>query len=619
VLARQRLTRADAVPAVGFVVAAAGEAVVLHRDTSGLLAFGAAGAPLLAVFAVRRTRPLLPILVVAVFTALGTTVQAVLWPDAGDGGGVWLFALMFASYSLGAHGQGRAVLLGGLLPLLVALVVDVPTMHGWPLVNGVLFLTTFVGVLPTAVGRAVRVRRHRIVVLGEQRELIAHEQQAQLEAAVMAERLRAAERLQPALLDGLRTLADGADAGAEAAEIEQVARQLLRRTREEVVALTEPVEAPEPTVPPPIDHLGALRAAVQPWAALGAGTLGVGLCLEAIGPLRSPEPPWVVVAASAAVALPLAFLWWRPVVAIVTAWCAVVVFSRLVAPLDGSLSGTAFALTSAFAVAALAGRRGAVVGLASCWLGQLVGVGAGDPFGEAVIIAVCWLGGLVVNEVGTLVEQGRANNQLLAGQEAAARHRAVIEERLRLAREVHDQVGHSLTVVALQAGAARRIAATCPRRAHEVMATIAEAAREGLSSLTGETTPDLRALLDRTRAAGLRLTDDVADLDAPDLVDPGTRAVAYRVVQEALTNVLRHAPGAETTVVVHREGRAVGVTVGNGAPTGPGSGTGGGRGLPGLKDRVTRHGGEVRWGTRADGGFEVHAVLPVGSRQGVGR
>jgi signal transduction histidine kinase len=607
------------VVAAGFVLAGLAEAVVLHRHRPGLLAFTACGVPLLSVLAVRRIRPVVPLCVIAAFAVLGTTIQSVFWSDAGDGGGVWLFALMFASYSLGAHGRDRAVVLGGLLPLLLSLAVDLPTMSGWALVNGVLFLTAFVGVLPAVVGRVVRMRRERLTALDEQRDLVLRGLRGQREAAVLAERLSTTERLQPGLLDGLVAIADRAETGADPSEIEQAARRLLVRTREEVVALTVPVEVPDPPAPTPADHLPALRAAAQGWTVLAAGGIGAGLALESTGALKLSAPAGLAVVAGAAVGLALSLVWWRPLAALPVAWCAIVAFSRLVAPLDGSLSGTTFTLAAAFAVAVLSTRRDAVLGLALCWLGQLVGVGTDDPFGEAVIIFVCWLGGLAVNEGSTLVEQSRASNRLLTGQEAVAQQRALVEERLRLAREVHDQVGHALTVVALQAGAARRMAETDPHRARLVMETIVQAAREGATAMTGRGATDLAGLLERTREAGLTLTADVAVLDTPGLHDPQTREVACRTVQEGLTNVLRHAPGADATVTVRRECDAVSVTVRNGTPTRAGHTPGGRRGLAGLRERAAAHGGELGWGPCEDGGFEVRAVLPVRRLEEAGR
>jgi signal transduction histidine kinase len=271
-------------------------------------------------------------------------------------------------------------------------------------------------------------------------------------------------------------------------------------------------------------------------------------------------------------------------------------------------------LSVAFAVAVLCPRRWAVAGLLLCWLGQLAGVGTDDPAGEAVIILICWLGGLAVNEASRLVEQTRANNTLLSGQEVVAAQRAIVEERLRMAREIHDEIGHTLTVVALQAGAARRIAATDPARAAEVMRTIADVAREGATGVgIAPDAADLGTLVQRTRAAGL-----VVDVDLGDsaLLGPQERALVFRVVQEALTNVLRHAPGARATVSVRRAGGGVVVEVANTAPTGRSAGPGTGRGLSGIRERVAAAAGSVSWARRADGGFEVRALLPAAGLDG---
>ncbi len=145
----------------------------------------------------------------------GTIVQAVVWPAADNSGGVWLFAMILACYSLGAHARGPALALGAVGPLAVVLAADLPTTSGWSMVSGVLFVTAFIGALPTAAGRLVRVRRDRLAALDEQATLILREQQAAMESAVLDERLRATERLQPALLDGMRSLARDAESGVE--------------------------------------------------------------------------------------------------------------------------------------------------------------------------------------------------------------------------------------------------------------------------------------------------------------------------------------------------------------------------------------------------------------------
>lgn len=608
----------DAV-AAGFVLAALIDAVAFGRTTPGLLVFEVAGAPLLAIFAVRRNHPVVPLLVIAAFAVIGTTVQSAVWPEVGDTGGVWMLALLFAAYWIGARAPARLAVLGGAVPLLVGLAVDVPTRSGWQLLNGVVFVAMFVGVLPTAVGQVVRIRRSRLDELDRQRDDLVREQQAQCEAAVLSERLTTSERLWPVLLKGMQKLAEEADMGADPGRIEDSARGLLRRTREEVVALTASVDASGPAELPMAEHLRPLRAIAQPWSVLGGGAIGAGLALESTRTLDLATPAWVALLASAIVGVLLAAVSRRPLLAVTLAWIAATGFSRLVAPLDGTLSGTALALMAAFSVAALSSRRGAVAGLVLCWCGQLVGVGAGDRIGDALVILICWLGGLVVNEAGRLVEQRRENNRVLIGREAAARQRAVVAERLRLARELHDQLGHSLTVVALQAGAARRVNATDPARAREVMATVATAAREGLNAMRGEGAADWEALVRRTRTAGLDLAVAAVSGETIERLDLGERMLVVRVVQEALTNVLRHAPGAATSVSVRRDEEGVTLVIGNGPPRATRGGAGSRRGLLGLRESVSARGGDIRWGSRKDGGFEVRAVLPVLIREDVSR
>jgi signal transduction histidine kinase len=608
----REVPRLEAAVAACFVLAAVAEAIVVHHDTPALLAFDLAGALGLVSLAVRRRHPLLPICVIGVVGLVGTVLTEVVWPDASDDGGVWILAMLLASYTVGAHVAGRAVLLGVLVPLVVVSGADLTTRSGWDRVSGMVFVTVFIGLVPTAVGRLVRVRRRRLAALRAQHDLIVRTQAAQQESAVLDERLRATERLRPTLVDGLRELADRARSGDDPGEVEAFARALLGRTREEVVALTAPVETTPPEDPPVADHAVALRAAAQAWAVLVAGAVVVGLSLETAGTLTLTAPSWVVLPAAVAVGAPLAFAWWRPVVAVAFTWAAAAAYAHLVAPLDGSLSETALAMSSAFVVALLCSRRTAVAGLVLCWLGQLVGVGTNDPVGEALLLLICWLGGLAVNEVSRLVELARANNEILARSEEASAARAVLEERLRLAREIHDAIGHSLTVVALQSGAARRLAGEDPGRAVEVMRTVATAAADGAAALEEECPTDIPALVQRVRATGLAVDADLAAVaELGRELDGAQRRVAYRVVQEGLTNVLRHAPGSRAAVVVRREEVGLVVSVANTVSPDVGSGGGTGLGLAGLAERVTAAGGRVMWGALPGGGFEVRAVLPA--------
>jgi signal transduction histidine kinase len=613
----RRNGRIDAVVALGFVLAAVAEAALRYHSEPARLAFNATGALWLAVLVLRRRRPAVAIGVIAAGGVAGTLVTAYAWPHGEDSAGVWIVALLLAAYSVGAYGSDRALALGALLPFAVVSAADLTTRSGWSRISGMVFVTVFIGLLPTTVGRVVRVRNGRVRMLQDQHERIAAAQRAQQASAVIAERLRTVERLQPGLVEGLQSLAAAAEAEAAPADVEAEARTLLARTREEVLALTEPVDVPPVADLPPADHVAALRRAAQPWAALVAAAVAAGLYAEGTRVLDVPGSAWVALASAVAVGAPLALAWARPMTAVVLGYVAVAAYSRLLAPLDGTLSETGFALAAAFTVAALLPRRRAAAGLAVCVVGQLAGVGTSDLLGGALLLVLSWLGGLAVNEASRLVEQSRTNNELLRRQEDAAATRAVVEERLRLAREIHDALGHSLTVVALQAGAARRLTDGDPERARAVMQTVAAAARSGVASLAPERDDaDVAALVERVAATGLSVE---ADLGGQVELDPQQRLVAFRVVQEGLTNVLRHAPGARTNVVIRRRGDQAEVLVVNSAPTGTGSqtGEGAGRGLAGLRERVAAAAGHVTWRGRDDGGFELRALLPLPARMPV--
>jgi signal transduction histidine kinase len=209
---------------------------------------------------------------------------------------------------------------------------------------------------------------------------------------------------------------------------------------------------------------------------------------------------------------------------------------------------------------------------------------------------------------------------------AAVRRQAEeLAHRNRLARELHDSVGHTLTVGVVQAAAAERVFDSDPEFAKEALATIADAHRDALRELDrvlGALREDavalpapglaaVDALVASARAAGLPLTLTVTgDTEAIAGV-VGTEA--YRIVQEALTNVLRHAGLVPTTVTIAARGEELEVTVENGPPDHrPTMGAvGRARGLRGVSERVRSLGGAVAVGPTATGGFRLSVVLPL--------
>ena len=216
----------------------------------------------------------------------------------------------------------------------------------------------------------------------------------------------------------------------------------------------------------------------------------------------------------------------------------------------------------------------------------------------------------------------------------AARRRAV-EERLRIARELHDSLTHSISVIQVQAGVAVHLARKRGEDAPPALLAIqeagADAARElraTLSVLRSEEDGDgsglsqLDSLVARARAAGLPVTVTVTGAERP--LPPGVDQAAYRIVQEALTNVSRHAGQACAAVHLHYTPHALAVQVdddgtGTAAGTGMGASTGArppgpGLGLVGMRERVSALGGRLQAGPRGGGGFQVRAELPARAR-----
>lgn len=229
--------------------------------------------------------------------------------------------------------------------------------------------------------------------------------------------------------------------------------------------------------------------------------------------------------------------------------------------------------------------------------------------------------------------QGRDREFRAAQEEAAEHHRvqdgvvseAVVRERVRIARELHDVMSHAVGVMVLHSAAASAQRERDPEQARASLALVESAGREALTELAvlaevidpGADAPeaavlraDLESLADRMSSVGLAVTLSVAALPVEDRV----AATVHRTVQEALTNVVRHAPGAEVTVRVDiEEGRWV-VDVLNSAPPGPageGHSEGSGFGLVGVAERVRALGGDVAAGPLPDGGFAVKVRIPM--------
>ncbi|WP_052850325.1 sensor histidine kinase [Streptomyces avicenniae] len=286
--------------------------------------------------------------------------------------------------------------------------------------------------------------------------------------------------------------------------------------------------------------------------------------------------------------------------------------------------------TAVYVIAATRPQRTGVValGLALGTLGLYLGVrllagwtiGTSAELAVALVTVIAWL-------IGRSTHETRAHGEALRAQTAA---RAVTEERLRIARELHDMVAHSIGVIALQAGAARRVIDTQPEGAREALNSIEITGRETLSGLRRmlgalrESGPqdgpssaplapqpglaELGRLAADTTAAGVRV--DVRWRGEAAALPPEIDMSAYRIVQEAVTNVVRHAGTDACRVTIDRAGEGLAIEVRD-AGRGPTASPGAGYGLVGMRERVELLHGEFSAGAAPGGGFRVTARLPV--------
>jgi signal transduction histidine kinase len=257
-----------------------------------------------------------------------------------------------------------------------------------------------------------------------------------------------------------------------------------------------------------------------------------------------------------------------------------------------------------------------------------------DLFNDYVLLAAAWV-------LGQSVRQRRAHAaeledravRLEREREEKARQ-AATQERLRIARELHDVVAHSLSVIGVQAGAARLVLDSDPNpaRAREAVASIEATAnramtemrrslgilrdteRSGVALAPLPGLHQLPALLDQVRAAGLPVAMTVEG--TPRSLATSIDLSLYRIVQEALTNALKHARATRAEVVVRYAAHDITVEVtDDGRGSSPSAGRREGAGTIGMQERVALFGGELRVGSRSQGGYAVRASLPVSAEE----
>lgn len=346
-----------------------------------------------------------------------------------------------------------------------------------------------------------------------------------------------------------------------------------------------------------------------------------------------PEPTPAAVSMLVAAALVLGWRRPRPVLtataasALVTAYLVLLHRDLATQP---AIEPFLVMLVAFFSLGLHAGRDSLPLGLAAAGLPlvavEMTAIAAGRPPGEVFPTLLFWSTAVAL---GRLLHRRTA--EVSAAREAAAVEReraarAASAERSRIARELHDVVAHSLSVVVLHAGVERRLAGDPDSSTGRALATIEQTARTALTELRhllglledDRTTPmaplpnlrEVDGLVSTLRSAGHDVRVDVTG--DPDGLPAGIDLSAYRIVQEAVTNALRHAPGATVDLRVAHEPDAVLLEVVNAAAaeTSNGASLGSGRGLVGMRERVRLYGGDLSAGPTDDGGFRVWARLP---------
>ncbi len=311
--------------------------------------------------------------------------------------------------------------------------------------------------------------------------------------------------------------------------------------------------------------------------------------------------------------------------------------------LGGSLSPTPIGvLPAALAVFYGAGaflperrsRLALAVGVAGVWADDLITSAAFSEylFDGVMLVLLPWATGRMLRERRVREETYRRSAERLDAQKEQRARTAALGERTRIARELHDVIAHSVSVMVIQAGGARTIMDTDPGRAGASLLLVERAGREALAEmrrllgvLDGGADPhalapqpgiaDVADLVSRACGAGLATTLDVQGPSTS--LPPALDLCAFRIVQEALTNAMKHAGPAHASVRVRWTEQRLELAVDD---DGRGQANGhlpeGGHGIAGMTERAALHGGSVNAGRRSEGGFSVRATLPIAGGSG---
>jgi signal transduction histidine kinase len=368
--------------------------------------------------------------------------------------------------------------------------------------------------------------------------------------------------------------------------------------------------------------------------------LVVALCLAAgaIAAVANAGHAGVVPLAAAVIATaPVATRRRAPVASVAFMAAGTILLSRTDSALgDETLEGLA-ALLGFYALGRTATMRGSALidvaalaaGAVACALSPHQSTVVDVVAAWGLFIAGPYVGGRTAENRGALTRELKANAERLRREQETRARSAAAEERTRIARELHDVIAHSVSVMVIQTAAARRVAPGDRDAARRALASVQGSGREALLELrrmigvlrhgdlelAGAAAPglgQLDLLVQRARQAGLpvELQMNGRRRTLPESLD----LVAFRVVQEALTNAIKHAGPARASVTVTFTPSSLELEIcddGRGDAASELAGEGGGHGLVGMRERLMLYGGELSASHRHDGGFRVHARVPV--------
>jgi signal transduction histidine kinase len=350
------------------------------------------------------------------------------------------------------------------------------------------------------------------------------------------------------------------------------------------------------------------------------------------------QPLWAGIVATLLVFLPLGVRRRHPLGALVTIGASSLVLELALGdPSNPKQYGfetfLAWLIVSYSCGAYLDGRRhrtavGVGVLISAVWISLAYALGAGNQntIPSVFFSAVAWLGGRAMRQRQHQVDLLSERAELLERERAERVRALVADERARIARELHDVIAHGVSVMVVQAQAGPRLTAD-PAAAADTFRSIEASGKEALLDLrrmlgilrTGDQElaigpqpglASLAHLVEQVREAGLPVELAIEGEQRP--LPPGVDLSAYRIVQEALTNTLKHAHAAHVRISVHYGPAAVELEIDDDGRGESGQANGSGHGLIGMQERVALYGGQLDVGSRAGGGYAVRARLPLG-------